>query len=315
MAEQQDPGNEMLAAELAEESQVEIEKAKTEGKAVQRRVKADEKARLKAQKALAEAQEALSAARLELERERGARIEAEKRWAGVERAFEASMTKADLVENKETPWKTLGEEGAERRVSFIVRLTVDARGELQRTQVEHAQSGKKETFASLDGERLAAFMRACISNLAIAEPAISQAPLSAQVGFPTPESPKHISSLTISDVRVFRIGVADAMALNFGPEEDFLIQARFQLRGPEVPTLTTLESAYRVKVYANQVTSSESKLLITHSGSLVKDVMEYTTQIQVPGLFPGLYRLFTLVALDPPVKMAGHHEGPIVRVS
>ena len=344
MAEQQDLGNEMPAAEPDEEPRVEIEKAKSEGKAAQKRAKADEKARLKAEKALAEAQEALtaaqakveqeresriktekaltearetlSAARLELEREREARIEAEKGRAEVGRAFEeASMTKTDLGENMETPWKTLGEERAEQRVSFIVRLTVDARGEPQRTQVEHAQSGKKDTFASLDGERLAAFMRACISTLAIAEPAISQAPPSVQVGIPTLEPPKQISSLTVSDVRVFRLGTAGAMALSLSPEEDFEVQAGFQLQGPEARSLAAQQSAYEMKVYANKVTNSESKLLTTYRGSLVKDVLEYTAQMQVPGLSSGLYRLFTLVILQSPVKMSGHHEGPIFRVS
>ena len=55
------------------------------------------------------------------------------------------------------------EEGAERRVTFIVRLTVDERGQPRRTEIEHARSGKKETFAGLDVQRLTAFMEACIS--------------------------------------------------------------------------------------------------------------------------------------------------------
>src|SRR5688572_29397143 len=252
MAEQHDPENEMPVAEPDEETKVEIEKTRTEGKVAQRRAKVDEKARLKAQKALAEAQEALtsaqakveqeresriktekaltevqealSAVRLELEREHEARIEAEKRRAEVERAFEASITKTDLGENTETPAKLLSEEEAERRVSFIVRLTVDTRGEPQRTQVVHARSGKKETFANLDGERLAAFMRSCISAVAIAERAIPLASSLVEPGIPTSEPPKQVSSLIVSDVRVFRLGVVSAMALPLSPEEDFEIQ-------------------------------------------------------------------------------------------
>jgi len=69
------------------------------------------------------------------------------------------------AENMEPPPTALREEGAERRVTFIVRLTVDERGQPRRTEVEHAQSGKKETFPGLDVQRLAAFMKACISLL------------------------------------------------------------------------------------------------------------------------------------------------------
>lgn len=67
------------------------------------------------------------------------------------------------AENTEPLPTALGEGGAERRVTFIIRLTVDERGQPRRTEIEHAQSGKKETFAGLDVQRLAAFMKACIS--------------------------------------------------------------------------------------------------------------------------------------------------------
>ena len=52
---------------------------------------------------------------------------------------------------------------AEKRISFILRLTVDERGQPRRTEVEHARSGNKETYPGLDLQRLAAFMEACIS--------------------------------------------------------------------------------------------------------------------------------------------------------
>lgn len=61
------------------------------------------------------------------------------------------------------PPSTPEEEAIEQRISFIVRLTVDERGQPRRTEIEHAQSGKKETFPGLDVQRLVAFMKACIS--------------------------------------------------------------------------------------------------------------------------------------------------------
>ena len=67
-------------------------------------------------------------------------------------------------EHGNLPPSTPEEEGIEQRISFVVRLTVDERGQPRRTEVEHAQSGKKETFPGLDVQRLAAFMKACISS-------------------------------------------------------------------------------------------------------------------------------------------------------
>ena len=97
--------------------------------------------------------------------------EARQAWAKVEQAraeaqralAEARKAMGAEAENTEPLPTALGGEGAERRVTFIVRLTVDERGQPRRTEVEHAQSGKKETFPGLDVQRLAAFMKACIS--------------------------------------------------------------------------------------------------------------------------------------------------------
>jgi hypothetical protein len=66
-------------------------------------------------------------------------------------------------ENMDLPPMAPEEEGAERRVSFILRVTVDERGRPRRTEIEHAQSGQKETFPGLDVQRLAAFIKQCIS--------------------------------------------------------------------------------------------------------------------------------------------------------
>jgi hypothetical protein len=105
------------------------------------------------------------------------------------------------------------------------------------------------------------------------------------------------------------------MALTLSPDEAFVVQARFQLQGAEAVSHSVQESAYEMMVYANKVAGSESKLLTTYSGSLVKDILEYTVQTELPGLPPGIYRLATLVTLRKPIKAAGYHEGPIVQVS
>jgi hypothetical protein len=100
----------------------------------------------------------------EVEQERQAQAKVEQARAEAERALaDTRKTIGAETENTEPLPTALGEGGAERRVTFIVRMTVDERGQPRRTEVEHAQSGKKETFPDLDVQRLVAFMKACIS--------------------------------------------------------------------------------------------------------------------------------------------------------
>jgi hypothetical protein len=104
--------------------------------------------------------------KLEFEHERQAWANAEQARAKAERTLEQARKAMEAqVENTKLPPTTLGEEGAERRVTFIIRLTVDERGQPRRAEIEHAQSGKKETFPGLDVQRLAAFMEAFIGPL------------------------------------------------------------------------------------------------------------------------------------------------------
>lgn len=343
MVDQNNPENETLGAEPNRETGDEIEEIKAEIKTVQGRVKAEEKAKLKAEKALAEAQKALktsqakvkqeaesriktkkaltetqetlSAVQLELEQEREARIEAEKGWAEVEKTLEeASITSTEVRENLEKPSKINNEEGAEQRVSFIVRITVDARGEPQRIQVEHAQSGKREAFPILDGKQLTDFMRACIITTITPESVITPPSPSVKSGVPNSKLPKETSCLIVSDVQVLHPGDTGTLAWSLNAEEDFVVQASFQLQGPDVHSLAAEEFAYEVKVYANKIASKESKLLATYHRNLVKDDLEYTVQTEVPGLSSGPYCLVTVVTLDPPKQLAGYHEGPIIKV-
>jgi hypothetical protein len=104
--------------------------------------------------------------KLEFEHERQAWANAEQARAEAERTLvQARKAMEAEVENTKLPPTTLEEEGAERRVTFIVRVTVDERGQPRRTEIEHARSGKKETFPGLDVQRLAAFMEAFIGPL------------------------------------------------------------------------------------------------------------------------------------------------------
>lgn len=295
------------AAKLDEETRSALEQASAETEGGLHQAKAEEYARLNAEEALAEVQVAL-AAQAAVEQERQARLKAEQTLA------EARLAPGVEAENTDLFLTAPGEEGGERRFSFIVRLTVDERSQPRRTEVEHHPSGQKDAFPGLDVERLSTFMQACISRLAFPEPAIPPVPSPAPVEAPTPQPLGPAASLTISEVGVFRTGVPNLMVLTLNVAEDFLVQIRFQLQGSEAPLLTAQASSYEMHVYTSEVTTGLSKLLTSYRGKLVGDVSEYTTQIEAPGLSPGLYRLITLVTLQEPVKMIGHYKGPIIQV-
>lgn len=241
-----------------------------------------------------------------------AELEAER---ALEEAGEAMEVKADNS-MKLSP-TVQAEEGSEQPVTFIVRLTVDKQGQPLRTEIRHAHggNGKKETFPGLDVQRLAAFMETCIRPSVTPELSLPTKPPPASVEAPTPEPLAPTTGLTVADVQVFRMRAPGTAVLVLSPDEAFVLQARFQLEGPEALSLTAQESSFEVKVYAREVNSGTSTLLTTYSADLVRDVFEYSTQMQVSGLSPGLYRLRTLVTLRAPINMRGHHEGSIVHVA
>ena len=286
MAAKERPERKKSTEKPYEGSKAAIERAKTE--AALARAKEEEKARLKAEEAPPEPQEAFDAAGQEIQGERLVRVEADQGRAG--------------------------EDEGEQRISFIVRLTVDERGQPRRTEVEHAQSGKKESFPALDPQRLATFMEMCISPPLISEPTSPSvpSPVTEETRTPGPLGPA--SSLTVSDVRTFRKGAPGVTTLTLSPDEPFVIQAHLHLEGPEAPSLTAQAATLEMRVYAHEVTRGTSTLLITYSENLVENILEYTPQVLVPGLPPGLYRLVTLVTLQAPTKVVGHHDGPIVQV-
>ena len=194
----------------------------------------------------------------------------------------------------------LGKNGSERRVSFIVRLTVDEQGQPRRTEIEHAQSGKKETFPALDVQRLAAFIERSIQP--ISSPPVSKKP------------PVTINPLNLLDVRVSRMDTPDQTAMIINHDESFMIQVDFQLQDTAVFSLGGREVPYEIKIFVHEVTSGKYTLLATHKETLLEGVLEYAPRMQVPGLEPGLYRLMTLITVDVSVGMGGYHEGPMIRV-
>jgi hypothetical protein len=234
----------------------------------------------------------------EVEQDRQAQAEAALVGTEPGRApAEANKASEPEAENPELPSVATGEKPEERPVSFRLRVTVDAQGEPLRTEIQPAKEDEKpEKFLGLNGQELAAYMRRHISEA------------------PTPESLEPAISVTVSDVWVSRAQAPGVAALILNSGESFVVQTCFRL-GPEALSLTAQESAFQTEVLATELTSGKSILLATPKGKLTRDVLEYPVTMRAPGLPPGLYRLLTLVTLQPPINMLGHYEGPIIRVT
>lgn len=257
--------------------------------AAQAEAEQEREARDKLEKGLSDAREALEAAQAEAEQERQARADAEEALAEVEKAMGAEEEKIAPLPAEP------GEKGAEQRISFILRQTVSEQGKLGRTEVEHAQSGKKKAFSALDIQGVAAFMEACIGTPIV------------------PESTQPLSMI-VFDVQAFRIADPSVKISVLGPGETFVVQTRFKLQGSEAPSVTAHESPYEIEVYAREEISRKSRLLNSYGAKLVKDKLEYTDQLEMPGLPTGLYSLLTVATLKEPVNMVSHFERPIINV-
>jgi len=306
---------EALVVKRDKETRVAIEKTKAGARATLSRGKAKKKTEQKAEKSLSKSQGALAATQTEVEPDRQARAKVKQTRAKAEKASAKTkkVARGRAKKEKQLPI-SLEKEGAEQRVSFIVRLTVDEQGQPRRTEIEHAQSGKKEVFPALDVQRLASFIQACIGSIS-PKPAIPAAPPPARARAPMSEIITSAASLIVSDVQVFPLGTPGMMALTLNSDEGFTIQTRFRLHGPDAPSLAAQAFSFKVKVYIKEITVGMSSLLATYTANLVKDVVAYTAQTQPISLPGGLYRLTTLVTLEAPVKLAGFLEGPVVQVA
>ena len=167
-----------LAAPL-KETMAATEKSNVEAKTPITRTRVKKRAQPKPAKLVEKSQKALQSAQAKAKYERQARLKAEKALAEAQ----ASLAAARLAVEQEHQRRV-------KRVSFVVRLTVDEHSQLGRTEIEHVESSRKQNFFSLDGERLVIFMKECVSPVVISEPAVPTAPSrvpSVQVVTPKPE--------------------------------------------------------------------------------------------------------------------------------
>jgi hypothetical protein len=230
--------------------------------------------------------------------------------------MEVEKAKEARADNRESRPTSSDDQRAERPFSFVVRLTVDERGQPLRTHIQPAKSEEKgQTFLGLDVQGLATYMKDYIDPFLTQEPTIPPARPPKATGTPRPKSIEPTVHLTISDVAVFPTRSPGTVAFVLSPDETFVIQARFQLKGPEACSIAAKKSSFEIQVYAYGVPSGTSRLLATYAGNLIEDLLQYSAHMQAARLPPGLYYLITVVTFHAPVKVGGHHKGPIVRVA
>jgi hypothetical protein len=271
--------------------------------------------RQKQEKTRAKSKKTRANAHVAQEPKRQAQIKTKRRRAGhkISSAEPREAVKRN-TKSKKTMLLALGKAGTEHRVSFVIRVTVDEQGQPRRTEVEHARSGKKEIFPTLNVEKLATFMRACIGSPIQSEPVSTTSPSTARPEMPTPQLDGRLSRVAISEVNIFRDNTPGIMTLTLKPDEDILVQIHFRLEGPDASSATAQESSFQIKVFAQELTGGTSKLLTIYKANLVNDVLEYAPQVKIPGLSPGIYHLIIWVTLRTPMRLAAYHESLVIHV-
>jgi hypothetical protein len=277
---------------------------------------AKKRSRRKAEKGPIELQKIEAISLTDGRREHQGQVKAEQDEIGTDQlSSEASQSARPNAETDESVLIPLGEVGEERRITFILRVSIDRQAQPIRIEIEHAQSCKKQSFATLELQRLVTFLKACVTSSLSSEPTIP-APPSLAISKAIPPKPLgSASSLFISNVQLVHIEAPSSASFVFNPTNPFTVTLRFQLQGVHARALAALESPYEMRVFANELPSGKSKLLANFRGNLAYDVLDYTAQANIPGLYPGTYRLLTLVALQAPINLLAHHEGPIIEVS
>lgn len=268
---------------------VEIEKLREERQSVE--------------KELAELQTRFEEAQKDLEREWQTRIDLEQALVNAGHAAE------DLEAEREIS-ALAGRGIEEKRVSFIVRLTVNERGDPLRTEIEHAQTRTKKIIPAFEPQQVADFIQSCI--IAVKEPeAEAEPPVKRKAG----EQVKEGIQLVLSQVKVWRPGNPGRMALNISAGEMPFAQIDFQLEGTDSPALTEKRLVYEVKLYAKEISSEKSRLLGEQKGELAAGITSYRSQLRIRRLEPGIYRLMATVDIPEIPGLVSYQEGHFVRVA
>jgi hypothetical protein len=282
--------------------------ARREASAAQANAEHERQTRREAERVLSELRQELAEATTILDQERQARLKAEKERAEAQAALEEAGRSVPVqVVNEEAVSQEYSSEGIEHRLTFIVRLMLDERGEPRRTEIEDMKKIRKESFHALNGDQLAAFMRSFLQPVAVAT---TERPRE----IPVPEAAGEIYTMKIIEPQILDRESGDAIPLSVRAGEAFTTQAKFHIQPTEDSPGEIHGSDYEISVYANEIGGNHSQLVASSYGRLQENTLDYTARMEAPGLSPGVYRLVTLVTLHTPTSTTGHYEGPIFLV-
>ena len=219
------------------------------------------------------------------------------------------------VKGSESGQRMAGEDGGERRLSFVVRMMLDERGEPRRTEIEYMQTQpdnvqprRNKSFNTLNGDQLVAFMRSCI-------PPLNPPAASPPQPIPPPDLLLGRFDLGVSNTKVFEKNTGDAATLSVRRDEAFMVETCFELRGEDGAFGWLQDSDYEISVYVDEIGGSRYQLIASSYGHFQKDTRAYRARMEAEGLPPGVYRLVTLVTIPGPEMRKGYVEGPIILVS
>ncbi len=309
---------------------------------LQAQIKAEQRARNKAEKALSEAQDCLLKIRVELDEEIQAHVQTQQELAAMQKLFAETRALADdenKVFSKEEQGGTTtdidinNEPSMESEKSlapqensnphpheldkpdaFVIRLSVNKNGQVMRTEIEHLKSGTKDTFASLDKQRLVNFIESMITTTESDDEMelVYQPEPMLEEKF---EQGSLRKPFIIANIKTYCSNENGEVSMVFHVNQPIIIRTDFNVLDIENLTSSSQTITYIVQVYAYGIDTHSSTMIATATTNLLPGVSEYSTQMHCNGLPTGLFRLLILINFQPP---ANHHQmvdGPFLRVS
>jgi hypothetical protein len=273
-----------------------VEKLRLELKAASARARAEEKARLKLEEALAQAQADAQDAQADAERERQMRLQAEQALSDVQKKPIAG------------PAIPAGS-GAESRLVFILRLSLDENRQPKRVEIEENQTRKRDSIPGLDYRRISAFIQTFLSPLSLGEeqPA-AQAPGPMKIAGEIERTP----TIVITDVEV-----GDSQdpfnRLVFYPHDRVQVRIRFHLDNPDILPEVDRDEGFEIKLHARNRQDNTYQLVASQRQAVLPGLVQYSVELELRNLLPGLYSLFTVVSL-PSARLGRFFEGPVFEV-
>jgi hypothetical protein len=315
-----------------------IAETRNDSKVLQAQVRAEKKARQHAEKKLTDAQEALSVAKAKLEKERLEREQAQQELIETQALLEKIRIEADelrQVKDNAEPEKTEADNAleyvantsfnedeastsselydSEQRISFVIRLAVDKRGQTRRTQIEHALSGNKDVFPSFNVQRMVDFIESTVATIVSGEGA--EALIQTETLPEEKTEKKNLElSLAITDLQTICINDKGELALIFIANTPISVRTYIQISGTESLAGFNCSIPYKINIYAIGVDTRSSSLVATGTADLVPGISVYSSQMQISGLPAGIFRLGIISIIPSPVNIAKITQETLLQV-